>query len=56
MKEVLGGDELEDGVTQVLQPLVVSLAAFGMLVVIGAVSQCLAEERNIVKSNAQRTL
>jgi len=53
---MLGGDEFEDGVTQVLQPLVVSLATFGMLVVIGAVGQCLPKEGNIVKPNTQRTL
>jgi len=56
VKQVLGSNKLEDGVAQVLQPLVVSLATFGMLVVIGAVGQCLPKEGNIVKPNTQRTL
>jgi hypothetical protein len=36
VEEMLGRDQFEDGVAQVLEPLVVGRAAFGVLVVVGA--------------------
>jgi hypothetical protein len=51
--EVLGGDQLEDGVAQVLEPLVVRRTAFGMLVVIGAMRQRLPQQGDVMEANAQ---
>ena len=56
MKEVLGGDQLEHGVAQVLKALVVGSAAFRVLVVIRAMGQRLPKQRNVVKSDAERPL
>lgn len=53
---MLGRDQLEDGVAQILEPLVVGGAAFGMLVVVGAMRQRLPKQGDIMKANAQRPL
>jgi hypothetical protein len=56
MEEVLGRDQLEDGVAEVLEPLVVSRPAFGVLVVVGAMGQRLPEQGDVVEADAQRPL
>lgn len=56
MIEVLGRDQLEDGVAQILEPLVVGGAAFGMLVVVGAMRQRLPKQGDVVKTDAKRPL
>jgi hypothetical protein len=56
VEEVLGRDQLEDRVAEVLQPLVVRRPALGMLVVVGAMSQRLPEQGDVVKSNTKRPL
>ena len=53
---MLGGDQFENGIAEVLEPLVVGGAAFWMLVVIGAMRERLPEQRQIVKTDAQRPL
>lgn len=53
MIEVLGCDQLEDGVAQILEPLVVGSAALRMLVVVGAMRQRLPEQGDVVEANAQ---
>jgi hypothetical protein len=53
---VLGRNQLEHGVAQVFQALVVGGAAFRMLVVVGAMGQRLPEQRNVMKSDAERSL
>jgi hypothetical protein len=53
---VLGRDQFEDRVAQIFQPLVVRRATLGMLVVVGAVGQSLAQERRLMKANAKRPL
>jgi len=53
---VLGRDQLEDRVAQVLQPLVIGRSALGVLVVVGAVGQSLTKERRLVKANSKRPL
>jgi hypothetical protein len=54
--EVLGGDQLEYGVAQVLETLVVRRPALRMLVVVGAMGQGLPQEGRLVKANAERAL
>jgi len=56
MEQVLGGDQLEDRVAEILQPLVVRRTAFRMLVVIGAMGQRLPKQGDVVKSNTKRPL
>jgi hypothetical protein len=41
--QVLGGDQLEDGIAKVLEPLVVGRPALRMLVVVGAMGQRLPQ-------------
>jgi hypothetical protein len=54
--KVLGRDQLQYGVAQILQPLVVRRPALGVLVVVGAVGERLAQQRRLVKANAKRPL
>jgi hypothetical protein len=54
--EVLGRDQLEYRVAQVLQPLVVGRSALWMLVVVGAVRQRLTQERRLMEANSKRPL
>ena len=56
MVQVLGSDQLEDGVAEVLETLVVSVATLGMLVVVRPVRQSLPQEGSIVKADAKRAL
>ena len=56
MVEVLGGDQLEDRVAEILQPFVVGRPALRMLVVVGAMGQRLPQQRDVVKPNAKRPL
>lgn len=56
MKQVLGGNQLEDGITEVLEPLVVGGAAFRVLVVVRAMGQRLPEQGNVMKSDTERPL
>ena len=56
MIQVFGGDQLEDGVAEVLQPLVIRGPAFGMLVVVGAMGQRLPKQGDVVKPNTKRPL
>lgn len=44
MKEVLSGNQFEDRVAQVLQPLIVGEPALGVLVVVGAMGKRLAQQ------------
>jgi hypothetical protein len=53
---MLGRDQFQDGVAQVLQPLVVCRPALRMLVVVGTMGQRLAQQRRLVKANAKRPL
>ena len=53
---MFGRDQLEDGVAEVLQPLVIRGAAFGMLVVVGAMGQRLPKQGDVVKPNTKRPL
>jgi hypothetical protein len=53
---VLGRDQLEHSIAQILQPLVVGRPTLGMLVVIGAMGQGLAQQRRLVEADAQRPL
>jgi mRNA-degrading endonuclease toxin of MazEF toxin-antitoxin module len=54
--KVLGRDQLEHRVAQVLQPLVVRRPALRMLVVVGTVGQRLAQKGRLVKANSKRPL
>jgi hypothetical protein len=54
--EMLGGDQLEHGIAQVLEALVVRAAPFWVLVVIGAMRQRLPEQGSIVEAHAERAL
>jgi hypothetical protein len=49
-------DELEHGIAQVLESLVVGRSAFRVLVVIGAVRQRLPQQRNVMKPDTKRPL
>jgi hypothetical protein len=53
---VFGGDQLEDRIAQILQPLIVRRPALGMLVVIRAMGQRLPQQGDVVKPNAKRPL
>jgi hypothetical protein len=53
---VLGRDQLEHGVAEILEAFVIRRAAFGMLVVVGAMRQRLPQQGDVVKANAQRSL
>jgi len=54
--EVLGRDQLQHGVAEVLEALVVRRAALRVLVVIGTMGQRLAQQRRLVKANSKRPL
>jgi hypothetical protein len=54
--EVLGGDQLEDRVAEILQPFVVGRPTLRMLVVVGAMGQRLPQQGDVVKPNAKRPL
>jgi hypothetical protein len=56
VEEMLGRDQLEDRVAEVLQPLVVRRPTLRMLVVVGAMGQRLPEQGDVVKSNTKRPL
>ena len=56
MVEVLSGNQLEDRVTQVLEPLVIRGSAFRVLVVVGAMGQRLPKQGDVVKSDTERPL
>jgi hypothetical protein len=49
-------DQLEHGIAQVLQPLVVGESALGMLVVVGAMGQRLPQQGRVVEADAKRPL
>jgi hypothetical protein len=53
---MLGRDQFEHGVAQVLQPFIVGRSTFGVLVVVRPMRQGLAQERRLVKANAKRPL
>src|SRR5207245_3948273 len=53
---MLGGDQLQHRVAQVLQPLIVLQPGFGMLIVVRPVRQGLAQEGLVVEPDPQRTL
>lgn len=53
---MLGRDQFQDRVAQILQAFVVRRAALWMLVVIGAVGQRLSQQGDVVKPNAKRSL
>jgi hypothetical protein len=53
---MLGRDQLEHRIAEVLEPLVVGQPALRVLVVVGAMGQRLAQQGNVVKANAQRPL
>ena len=53
---MLSGDQLEDGITQVLEPLVIRGSAFRVLVVVGAMGQRLPKQGDVVKSDTERPL
>jgi hypothetical protein len=54
--EVLGRDQFQHRVSQILEPLVVRRPALRMLVVVGAMGQRLPQEGRVVKPNAKRPL
>jgi len=54
--EVLGRDQFQYRVAEVLEPFVVRRPALRMLVVVGAMGQCLPEQGRLVKANAKRPL
>ena len=56
MEQVLGGDQFEDRVAEILEPFVVRRPALGMLVVIGAMGQRLPKQGDVVKPNTKRPL
>jgi hypothetical protein len=56
VEQVLGRDQFEDGVAEILEAFVIRRAAFGMLVVVGAMGQRLPQQGDVVKANAQRSL
>jgi len=53
---VLGRDQFEHGVAQVLQPLVVGGATLRVLVVVGAMRQSLAKQGRLVKADPKGPL
>jgi len=53
---VFSRDQLEHGVTQVFEPLVIGGSAFRVLVVVGAMRQRLPQQGDVVKSNTERPL
>ena len=56
MEQVLGGDQLQDRVAEVFEPLVIRGAALRMLVVVRAMRQRLPQQGNIVEANPERAL
>ena len=56
MVEVLSRNQLEDRVTQVLEPLVIRGPAFRVLVVVGAMGQGLSQKGRLVEPHAERPL
>jgi hypothetical protein len=54
--QVLRRDQLEHGVAEVLETLVVGVAALRMLVVVRPVGHGLAEQGSIMKADAKRAL
>jgi hypothetical protein len=56
MEKVLGGDQFEDGIAEILEALVVRRAAFRVLVVVRAMRQRLPQQRDVVKANTERAL
>jgi hypothetical protein len=56
VEEVLGGDQFEDRIAEVLQTLVVGRTALRMLIVVGTMGQRLPEQGNIVEADAERPL
>jgi hypothetical protein len=54
--EVLGRNQLQDRVAQILQALVVRRPALRVLVVVRAVGQRLTQQRRLVKANSKRPL
>jgi hypothetical protein len=51
--QVLGGDQLEDRIAQVLEALVVGQSAVRMLIDVGAVGQRLAQEGKVVETDPE---
>jgi hypothetical protein len=56
MKEVLGGDQFEDRIAEVLEPLVVGRAALRMFVVVRAMRQRLPQQGDVMETDAERPL
>jgi hypothetical protein len=54
--EVFGRDQLENGVAEVLEPLVIGRAALGMFVVVRAMGQRLPEQGDVMETNPERPL
>jgi len=53
---MLGRDQFEHRIAQVLQPFVIGGATLRVLVVVGAMRQSLAQQRRLVKADAKRPL
>jgi hypothetical protein len=53
---MLGGNQLEHSVAEILQPFVIRRSALGVLVVVRAMGQRLPQQADVVKSNAKRPL
>jgi hypothetical protein len=56
VKEVLGRDQLEHGVTEILKSLVILQPAHGVFVVVGTMCERLLEQRQVVKADSKRPL
>lgn len=50
---MLGGDQFQDRVTEILEALVVGRPTLGMLVVIGAMGERLPQQRDVVKADTK---
>jgi hypothetical protein len=56
VEEVLGGDQFEDRIAEVLEAFVVGRTALRVLIVVGTMGQRLPEQGNVVEADAERPL
>ena len=53
---MLGGDQFEDRIAEVLEAFVVGRTALRVLIVVGTMGQRLPEQGNVVEADAERPL